>query len=99
MDQQDRDSDFLKRLRILIASYLESGEPPDAFATHFANLWKDITAAAATGLLEPHIYQGLHREVIVLRHLRNVQPEHAGRIQDLIKAGLSKVADGDKGAA
>ena len=99
MDQQNRDPDFLKRLRTLIASYLESHEPLDAFASHFANLWKEMSAAVATGQLDPSVAARLRREATLLRASRNVRPEDARRIRDLIAAGLSKVAEDDKGAA
>ena len=99
MDQLGRDPDFLKRLRTLIASYLESHEPVDAFATHFAGLWKEMTAAVATGRLDPSVVEHLRREATLLRASRNVRPEEARRIQDFITAGLARVAEGDKGAA
>ena len=83
----------------LIASYLESHEPLDAFASHFANLWKEMSAAVATGQLDPSVVARLRREAILLRASRNVRPEDARRIRDLIAAGLSKVAEDDKGAA
>ena|SRR5712691_2246568 len=99
MDQQDRDPDFVKRLRTLIASYLESHEPLDAFATHFADLWKEMTAGVATGQLDPSVVARLRREATLLRASRSVRPEDARRIQDLIAAGLSRVAEDEKGAA
>src|SRR6266571_756742 len=98
MDQQGRDPDFLKRLRTLIASYLVSEEPLHTFATHFADLWKAMSVAVAAGQLEPYVIERLRREVAVLRTLRNVRPEEARRIQDLLEAGLSRVTQGDKGA-
>ncbi|SRR5712691_1390923 len=99
MDQESRDPDFLKRLRTLIASYLESHEPLDAFASHFADLWKEMTAAVATGQLDPSVVARLRREATLLRASRSVRPEDARRIQDLIAAGLSRMTDGDQGAA
>jgi hypothetical protein len=99
MDQQSRDPDFLKRLRTLIASYLESQEPLDVFATHFADLWREMTAAVATGRLDPSVVARLRREATLLRASRRARPEDARRIQDLIAAGLSRVAGDDKGAA
>ena len=99
MDDQGRDPDFLKRLHKLVASYLESAEPLDTFAAHFADLWKEMSDAVATGRLDPYVFERLRRETAVLRDLRNVQPEEARRIQDLIDAGLSRVASGEEGAA
>ena len=92
-------SEFLRPIQSLISRYLEENVTLEMAAAQFAQLWREAEAAARSGSARSHSFERLQRETTILRALRHVEPERACKIQELVEAGLARVAAGADGAA